>query len=303
MSSGPIQPDEKKLREILESDPADWETRKQLAHLLYDQGAFLEAADAIWEVDEIPSIDVELAFAARILAKASPRKAIRLLTALLEHNRGKAVQNLGLANALMHHGMVLQAARFYGAALEADPLLANPDLEHFILWIDDEETLWGDFKNRRPQLGELPWMKRDPKEAMKLTSRIEHHTTPVSLPGLKAALGEELNNELYQQKAEKGAEPGPPPAVTIPLDRVDPKYRLFDSELGASTGPEKPAQAPASPSRQLAKPDFSAAGSSHKPPAPPLNVVPPPSVPVITPPTPTRPRPSLPPLKKPDAPK
>ena len=188
MSASPTPTDEKSLRETLVNNPADWETRKQLAHLLYDRGSFPEAADVIWEVDEIPSIDLELAFAARVLAKARPRKAIRLLTALLEHNRGKAVQNLGLANALLHHGMVLQAARFYGAALEADPTLANPDLEHFMLWTDDEETLWGDFKDRRPKLGDLPWMKRNPEEAMKLTSKINLHTTPVILPSLKPAL-------------------------------------------------------------------------------------------------------------------
>jgi tetratricopeptide (TPR) repeat protein len=276
----------------LKNDPADWESRKRLAHLLYDRGSFLEAADLVWEADAIPSIDVELAFAARILAKASPRKAIRLLTALLEHNRGKAVQNLGLANALLHHGMVLQAVRFYGAALEADPSLGNPDLEHFILWIDDEETLWGDFTNRRPVLGELPWMKRDPQEAMKLTSRINRHTTPVSLPSLKPAAGEELKNDLYQQKPEKGAEPSPPPAVTIPLDRVDPKYRLFDDELGAPSTPgESPPQPPeqaAAARTQLAKPDFSAAGASTKPPAPTIPL--PPGGP---------PRPALPPMKKP----
>lgn len=240
MSAAPPSTDESKLREVLAKQPADWEIRKQLAHLLYDKGSFQEAADVVWEVDEIPSIDIELAFAARVLAKATPRKAIRLLTALLEHNRGKGVQNLGIANALLHHGMVLQAARFYGAALEADPSLGNPDLEHFMLWTDDEETLWGDFRNRSPKLGELPWMKRDPLEAMKLTSRISQHTTPIQLPSLKPAAGEELKNGLYQQKAEKGAEPSPPPAVTIPLDRVDPKYRLFDSELGAPSEPELP---------------------------------------------------------------
>jgi tetratricopeptide (TPR) repeat protein len=214
MSTSPQKPDETKLRETLHNHPDDWETRKQLAHLLYDQESFLAAADIIWEAHEIPSINVELAFAARILAKASPRKAIRLLTALLEHNRGKAVQNLALANALLHHGMVLQAVRFYGAALEADPTLSNPDLEHFILWTDDQETLWGDFKHRKPKLGELPWMKRDPKEALKLTRRISLHTTPVSPPGLRPAIGENLNHDLYQQKPRKGAEPTPPPAAT-----------------------------------------------------------------------------------------
>jgi tetratricopeptide (TPR) repeat protein len=294
MAESPTPADEKKLRELLKNDPADWEVRKQLAHLLYDQGAFLEAADMVWEVDEIPSIDLELAFAARILAKASPRKAIRLLSALLEHNRGKAVQNLGLANALLHHGMVLQAARFYGAALEADPTLANAELEHFILWTDDEETLWGDFKNRSTKLGELPWMKRDPREAMKLTSRISHHTTPVMLPSLQPALGEDLKNEMYQQKPEKGAEPSPPPAVTIPLDRVDPKHRRFDPDLGAPE-PELPGLS--------AVPAATVAEVPVTPPAPSPVGVAPPTVRLITPPAPQdRPRPVLPPLgtRKPD---
>jgi tetratricopeptide (TPR) repeat protein len=296
MSSGTKKNDENQLRKSLEENPTDWETRKQLAHLLYDQSSFLEAADVIWNVDEIPSIDVELAFAARILAKASPRKAIRLLTALLEHNRGKAVQNLGLANALLHHGMVLQAARFYGAALEADPTLGNPELEHFILWTDDEESLWGNFQNRRPVLGELPWMK-DPKEAMKLTSRISTHTTPVKLPSLKPAAGEELQNDLYQQIPNRGAEPTPPPAVTIPLDRVDPKYRLFDDELGAPIQPEAAEQEPASATKPLAKPDFAAATATVKLPAPPVKMIPPPAVPLPpAPPAPARPKATLPPL-------
>ena len=278
----------------LKTQPTDWETRKQLARLLYDRGEFLQAADMVWEVDEIPSIDMELAFAARVLAKASPRKAIRLLTALLEHNHGKAVQNLGLANALLHHGMVLQAARFYGAALEADPSLANPELEHFILWTDDEETLWGGFKDRRPQLGDLPWMTRNPEEAMKLTSKIDLHTTPVKLPDLKPAAAEELKNELSRQKAEKGAEPGPPPAVTIPLDRVDPKHRLFDSELGAPDAPELPGIAAVDTAPP--KPDIEA--ELPKPPP----VAGPPTVKLLTPPVPDRPKPALPPLgtRKPD---
>ncbi len=245
------------MRETLEKDPSDWDTRRSLAFFLYNIGSFEEAADIIWDADEIPSIDVELAFAARVLAKARPRRAIRLLASLLEHNQGKAVQNMGLANALLHHGMVLQAARFYGAAMEADCSLVNPDLEHFILWTDDEETLWGDFKERRPNLGELPWMKRDPMEALELTSRISLHTTPIKLPKLEETAGEQLSNPLYQQKAEKGADPTPPPSVTIPIDRVDPKHRLYDSELGAETGPSKSPSAPAaSPPKELAKPNF-----------------------------------------------
>lgn len=289
MSSGLPNADQKKLCETLKANPSDWATRKQLAHLLYDQGSFPQAADVIWSADEIPSIDIELAFAVRILAKATPRKAIRLLTALLEHNRGKAVQNLGLANALLHHGMVLQAARFYGAALEADPTLGNPELEHFILWTDDQESLWGDFSKRKPKLGELPWMKRDPQEALKLTSKISHHTTPIKLPGLAPAAGEELKNDFYQQKPEKGADPTPPPAVTIPLDRVAPKDRLFDEKLGAPTDtvPVK-----------IVVPVATAA--TVKPPIPAVISAAPPTIPLVAAATPTaRPRPALPPLKRP----
>lgn len=301
MSADPTPPEENKSNEALEATLVEWESRKRLAHLLYDRGSYQEAADTIWEVDEIPSIDIELAFAARILAKACPRRAIRLLTALLELNRGKAVQNLGLANALLHHGMVIQAARFYGAALEADPSLGNPDLEHFILWIDDEEKLWGDFKRHRPQLGELPWM-RDPKMAMNLTNRITLHTTPIKLPGLQPAAGEELKNEFYVQEARKGMQPTPPPAVTIPMDRVDPKYRRYDSEMGAVTDSNGPAE-PDTPSNPIvaAKPAVAVQPiTSVKPVAPvPLAIPVLPPKPVLAGPPSSAVKPPLPPLPTP----
>lgn len=311
MSEDPTSQDEKSPTEAQEQNLADWEFRKQMAHSLYDQGYFKEAADVLWAIAEIPSIDIELAFAARVLAKSSPRKAIRLLTALLEHNRGKAVQNLALANALLHHGMVLQAARFYGAALEADPSLGNPDLEHFLLWTDDQETLWGDFKDRSPKLGELPWMKRDPKEALKLTRRISLHTTPIKLPSLKTAPGEDLKNDFYQQEAKKGAPITPPPAVTIPMDRVDPKHRRFDAEVGAvsDTGTSEPqAAAPAAgvTPPPVPAPILTAApiqpGSPTRvmPPGAPMRATPPPTIPIGAP-APARPKPTLPPVvRKPD---
>ncbi|MCW1884586.1 hypothetical protein OKA04_07565 [Luteolibacter flavescens] len=295
----PTFANEPDLKEALKENPADWETRKRLAHLLYDQERFTDAANLVWAADEIPNIDIELAFAARVLAKAAPRKSIRLLTALLELNQGKAVQNLGLANALLHHGMVLQAARFYGAAMEADPDLGNADLEHFMLWIDDEESLWGNFKNRSPRLGELPWMKRSLEESMKLTASISRHTTPIRVASLQEALGEELTNELYEQTPAKNAQPSPPPAVTIPLDRVAEKDRLFDPELGAANAPE-PAKKKARPAAKKAAktPDkpASAPKPSSGPPAP--DLPPPPTVaPTAAPAAATAPRkPALPPL-------
>ncbi|MEI6176726.1 MAG: tetratricopeptide repeat protein, partial [Verrucomicrobiota bacterium] len=220
------------LRDKLDGNSGDWDIRQQLAHMLYDQGAFDEAATVIWEANPIPSIDLDLAFAARILSKDQPRKAIRLLTAVLEQNRGKAVQNMGLANALLHYGMVLQAARFYGAALENDPNLVNPDLQHFILWTDDAQFLWGNFMERRPPLGNLPWPSIDPMESL----GIQFQSPPIAPSALGPVKGEELHNDLYQQFAKKNAKITPPPAVTIPADRVAPKDRRFDSTYGASTG-------------------------------------------------------------------
>lgn len=205
MSAERLPFDESFLKEKLKSDPTTWETRRQLAHGLYDKQAYAEAAEIIWTTDQIPSTDLDLAFAIRILAKAQPRRAIRLLTAILELNRGKAVQNMAMANALLHHGMVLQAARFYGAALEADPTLVNPDLEHFVLWSDDECTMWDLFDKHHPKLGELPWMLRDPKEALRLTSRISLHTTPIHVPELPIVGGEAIKHDLYQQEVKHQA--------------------------------------------------------------------------------------------------
>ncbi len=244
MSAERLPFDESFLKEKLKSDPTTWETRRQLAHGLYDKQAYEEAAEIIWTSDQIPSTDLDLAFAIRILAKAQPRRAIRLLTAVLELNQGKAVQNMAMANALLHHGMVLQAARFYGAALEADPTLVNPDLEHFVLWSDDECTMWDLFDKNRPKLGQLPWMLRDPKEALRLTSRISLHTTPIYVPDLPKVSGENLKHDLYQQEATHNAKITPPPAVTIPIDRVDPKDRLFDATYGASVVRSAPAETP-----------------------------------------------------------
>ncbi len=152
---------------------------------------------------------------------------------------------MAMANALLHHGMVLQAARFYGAALEADSTLVNPDLEHFVLWSDDECTMWDLFEKNRPKLGQLPWMLRDPKEALRLTARVSLHTTPISVPELPKVHGEDLKHDLYQQEAKHQTKITPPPAVTIPIDRVDPKDRLFDETYGATVVSSAPATAPA----------------------------------------------------------
>ena len=223
------------LRSALGANADNWDQRKQLAHMLYDQGKTREAAELIWEAPEIPSVDLELGFAIKLLAKGAPRKAIRLLSSVQENNKDKPAQNLGLANALMHYGMVMEAARFYGAAVAQSSDLASADLEHFLLWTDDREKIWGDFDDEKPELGELPWMKRDSKEAAMLEKTMLGHTTPIKIPNLQKVNAEEVINDMYVQSARKGAEATPPPSVTIPMGRVNSKDIVVDEKLGAAS--------------------------------------------------------------------
>ncbi|MES2439872.1 MAG: hypothetical protein V4584_12420 [Verrucomicrobiota bacterium] len=229
------------LREKLIENPGDWETRRTLAQLLHDQGACGEAAVLIWDSDPIPSIDLDIAFAARVLAREQPRKAIRLLTAVFEQNRGKAGQNMGMANALLHHGMVLESARFYGAALDADPNLVNPDLEHFLLWTDDSKSLWENFLKIRPPLGIFPWARSTPT----FDFGAPFSTPPLLLSGLRQVRGENLTNRLYQQLAGKNARITPPPAVTFRAEREAPNELHQDFDSGGPDDHEAAAQAKA----------------------------------------------------------
>lgn len=233
MEANEHQPTEQRLHQLIEKYPDDWGLRKQLAVALFNEDKSHDAAELVWEAPEIPNIDLEIAFAAKILSRGAPRRAIRLLTMLLEQNRERPAQNLGMANALLHHGMVMQAARFYGAALQADPDLANPDLENFLIWTDDYEKIWGTFKHNKPNIGELPWMKRDQQAAESLLKQASLHTTPLKLPQLPVRPSEQALHELYIQSEQMGAQAPPPPAVTIPMDRVQPKDRIFDDVLGA----------------------------------------------------------------------
>ncbi len=224
------------LKGNIKTDPDDWKSRKEYARLLYDEGMTKEAAEVIWNAPSIPSIDLEIGFAVKILSKGAPRRAIRLLTQLQQLNEDKPVQNMGIANALLHHGMVMQAARFYGAAIQLDPSLVNPNLEHFLLWIDDAEKLWGDFQDQPKIFEELPWIKRENKEEeSRLETLQSGHTTPIKIPGLAKSPAERGSNPLYTQNPRLNSPVSPPPAVTIPMDRVEDRHRLIDNHTGAET--------------------------------------------------------------------
>lgn len=227
------------LLNTLKQNPDIWNIRKEVAHLLFDNSRYKEAADIVWDAPEIPAVDLEIAFAARVLSRAQPQRAIRLLTHVQEKSVGSPAKLLAIANALMHYGMVLQAARFYGAATAQDSSLANGDLEHFMLWLDDSQRLWGDWEKDGQKMEQLPWVKRDQAKEGDFKKMMSGLTTPIVVPGLKESSAEHLVNEYYRQVPIRDGEITAPPAVTVPLDQLNPDDIIHDDVRGASITPSQ----------------------------------------------------------------
>lgn len=234
-----VQSATKTLLKTLEENPEIWSIRKEAARLLFDNGSYRKAADLIWTAPEIPAVDLDIAFAARVLSRAQPRRAIRLLQHIMERAVGSPAKLLAIANALMHYGMVMQAARFYGAATACDQELGNGDLEHFLLWLDDSHRLWGDWEKDDQKMSELPWVRRDQAKEADYEKTMKGLTTPIKVPGLERSSAEQLDNEYYRQVPIRDAEPSAPPAVTVPLDQINPDDAIIDEQLGAAGTPQR----------------------------------------------------------------
>lgn len=260
MSTDRLPFDEAFLRQKLNHNPADWDTRLRLADGLYENEAYAEAAEIIWNAKYVPAHDLDLALAIRILSKAQPRKAIRLLTAVLELNQGKPAHNMAMANAMLHFGMVLQAIRFYGAAMELDPSLVNPDIECLILWSDDKSTMRGLFDKKLPKLGNMPRMVRDPKEALDLSSRLGLHEMSICMPDLAIAAGEEFRQEFHQAEfSQPIAAPTPISVSAVPTSVLRVKWSAAPSQSAEQAIPVTPPPV-APPVAPVAAPESSAPG-------------------------------------------
>lgn len=227
------------LLNTLKQNPDIWSIRKEVARLLFDNSRYKEAADIVWSAPEIPAVDLDIAFAARVLSRAQPQRAIRLLQYVQEKVVDSPAKLLAIANALMHYGMVLQAAKFYGAATARDSSLANGDLEHFMLWLDDSQRLWGDWEKDGQKMEALPWVKRDQAKEGDFEKMMSGLTTPIKVPGLKESPAEHLVNEYYRQVPIRDGEITAPPAVTVPLDQLKPDDVIHDDTRGASITPPK----------------------------------------------------------------
>lgn len=230
------------LLNTVQQNPEIWGIRKEAARLLFDNGRYKEAADIVWAAPDIPAVDLEIAFAARVLSRDQPGRAIRLLQFVMERVVENPAKLLAIANALMHYGMVMQAARFYGAATAQDSSLANGDLEYFMLWLDDSQRLWGDWEKDKQKIGELPWVKRDEASGVNFEKMMSGLTTPIKVPGLKETTAEHLVNEYYRQVPISGSDVTAPPAVTVPLGQLKPDDVIHDDKLGATITPPKGSQ-------------------------------------------------------------
>ena len=98
-------------------------------------------------------MDKEIVFAARIVSKGQPTRAMRLLNAVVERNRSEPEKNLAMAKELVKGGMPLQATRFYGAATLSDNTLIDEDFEVCLITSDSEEEDWSEVV----QGEEFPW--------------------------------------------------------------------------------------------------------------------------------------------------
>ncbi|MBK1791662.1 hypothetical protein [Persicirhabdus sediminis] len=133
----PLQQEIEDLVAKVMAEPDNWPQRREAALGLSELKRFEEAADLVWSAPEVPSTDDDIVFTCCMLAQAPSRnsRCIRLIQAVLEQNKGKPTKNMAIAGAMMKYGMLMQAARFYGIALQEDEGLVNPELEKFFLWL------------------------------------------------------------------------------------------------------------------------------------------------------------------------
>jgi tetratricopeptide (TPR) repeat protein len=134
------------LIETLKVNPELWDTRKKTAEILFDEEQYVEAAEVLWGAPEIPSTDTDVAFVIKLVSRAQPNRAIRMIYEIVRRNNGKPAKNMAVARALNDIGMYMQAARFYGAALASDPSLFDLAFERQVLWLDDSNRLLEEWK-------------------------------------------------------------------------------------------------------------------------------------------------------------
>ena len=224
------------LIQTLELNPELWETRKKTAEILFDEERYVEAADVLWSAPEIPSTDIDVAFAIKIISRARPNRAIRMIYEIVRRNDGKPAKNMAVARALNEIGMYMQASRFYGAALASEPSLFDLGFERQALWLDDSNRLIDE------------WQKSDPEFKPPLdVPRQDIHggtITPVEIPEELAGLAQTDNIQIpVVQEDQATIRPNsfvaspPVPAQAITPIALQPN--AVEAETAATASPIK----------------------------------------------------------------
>lgn len=223
--NNPHEPSElsKALLAAVEADPSNWQARKSAAVKLFEDNCFLEAADVIWNTPEIPSTDMDVAFAVKIVSRARPNRSIRLVYEVLRRNSGKSEQNMAMARAFNLIGLPMLASRFYGAALATAPENFDIGFEHQSLWCDDSGAILDAWEKnsldiKKPFSKELAEFVGDPIKCADLNEekvKQSQVTAPVGVSKPNGLIGAPmLRASVPSAPMAKAGPPTAPPAAT-----------------------------------------------------------------------------------------
>ncbi len=154
----------KYLLSLVDDDPSNWVVRKEAALKLYEAGEYLESANMVWQTPEVPSTDMDVAFAVKMVSRARPNRSIRLIYELLNRNAGKAEQSIAMANVFNLIGFPMLAARCYGGAMTLNNKYFDIGFESEAFFTDDSKTL----RNRWAEYRDEDLKKSFSKECMEL---------------------------------------------------------------------------------------------------------------------------------------
>ena len=118
---------------------------------LYEAGEYLESANMVWQTPEIPSTDMDVAFAVKMISRARPNRSIRLIYELLTRNAGKAEQSVAMANVFNLIGFPMLAARCYGGAMALNDKYFDIGFELDAFLSDDSKVLengWAEYRDQ-----------------------------------------------------------------------------------------------------------------------------------------------------------
>jgi hypothetical protein len=150
------------LIKLVEQNPDDWQTRKKVVQVLYESEFYRDASTMVWSAPEIPPVCEDVIFAARVVSKSQPTRAMRLFGKVVEKNLDHPEENLAMAKLLVKAGMPYQAIRFYGAATALDSKLVDENFELCLVGADNDNGNWSELVS-----GEgFPWDGPEPMKSV-----------------------------------------------------------------------------------------------------------------------------------------